>query len=91
MLTHPPTSARQVVYLLCMARVNVSIPDEVIERARAAKLNVSALATSALEEALERQVKIEMAKDYLAELEAELGPISESERAVAVAILDRVS
>ena len=74
-----------------MARVNVSIPDEVIERARAAKLNVSALATSALEEALERQVKIEMAKDYLAELEAELGPISESERAVAVAILDRVS
>ncbi|MCA0337107.1 MAG: type II toxin-antitoxin system CcdA family antitoxin [Actinobacteria bacterium] len=74
-----------------MARVNVSIPDEVIERARAAKLNVSALATSALEEALERQVKIEMAKDYLAELEAELGPISESERAEAVAILDRVS
>ncbi|MFN8046168.1 MAG: type II toxin-antitoxin system CcdA family antitoxin [Dermatophilaceae bacterium] len=74
-----------------MARVNVSIPDEVIQRARAAKLNVSALATSALEEAHERQLKIELAKGYLAELEAELGPITEAERAEATAILDGVA
>ena len=54
------------VYALCMARVNVSIPDEVIERAREAGLNVSRLATSALEEALERQIKADLAKRYLA-------------------------
>lgn len=73
-----------------MARVNVSIPDDVIERAREAGLNVSRLATSALEEALEKQLKIELAKQYLAELEAELGPITDEERARADAILDGV-
>lgn len=76
------------MYDVCMARVNVSIPDDVIERARATGLNVSRLATSALEEALEKQLKIEMAKQYLAELEAELGPITEAERAEADAWLD---
>lgn len=71
-----------------MARVNVSIPDDVIERAREAGLNVSRLATSALEEALERQVKIELAHRYLADLEAELGPIPADELAAAAAWLD---
>ncbi len=71
-----------------MARVNVSIPDDVIERAREAGLNVSRLATSALEEALEKQVKIELAKQYLAELEAELGPIPQEDLDRAAAWLD---
>ena len=71
-----------------MARVNVSIPDEVIERAREAGLNVSRIATSALEDALERRIKTELALQYLAELEAELGPITDEERARADAILD---
>jgi post-segregation antitoxin (ccd killing protein) len=62
-----------------MARVNVSIPDDVIERARAAGLNVSRLATSALEEALEKRVKIQLVDEYLAELEAELGPIPQED------------
>lgn len=76
------------VYGVCMARVNVSIPDEVIERARAAGLNVSRIATSALEEALERRIKTELALQYLAELERELGPIPEAERQRADAVLD---
>lgn len=71
-----------------MARVNVSIPDEVIERARAAGLNVSRVATSALEEALERQIKVAMVDDYLAELENELGPIPDDELEAAKALLD---
>ena len=71
-----------------MARVNVSIPDDVIERAREAGLNVSRLATSALEEALEKQVKVELAKQYLAELEAELGPIPQEDLDRAAAWLD---
>lgn len=79
------------VYSVCMARVNVSIPDEVIERAREAGLNVSRIATSALEDALERRLKTELALQYLAELEAELGPITDEERRRADAILDGVS
>jgi post-segregation antitoxin (ccd killing protein) len=71
-----------------MARVNVSIPDDVIERAREAGFNVSRLATSALEDALERQVKTAMLDEHLATLEAELGPIPPDELALANAWLD---
>ncbi|GAA4399982.1 hypothetical protein GCM10023153_26890 [Ornithinibacter aureus] len=71
-----------------MARVNVSIPDDVIERAREAGLNVSRLATSALEEALERQSKIAMVDDFLSALDNELGPIPADELEAANALLD---
>lgn len=71
-----------------MARVNVSIPDDVIERARAGGLNVSRIATSALEQALEKQLKIAMVDEYLAELEAELGPIPQADLDRAQAWLD---
>jgi post-segregation antitoxin (ccd killing protein) len=71
-----------------MARVNVSIPDDVIERARAGGLNVSRIATAALEEALEKQLKIAMVDEYLAELEAELGPIPQADLDRAQAWLD---
>jgi len=40
-----------------MARVNVTIPDEVLARARNARLNVSRVATSALSE-LDRRARI---------------------------------
>ena len=73
---------------MCMARVNVSIPDDVIERAREAGLNVSRLATSALEEALERQIKVAMVDHYLAARENELGPIPADELEAAKAWLD---
>jgi post-segregation antitoxin (ccd killing protein) len=40
------------VYVVCMARVNVYLPDDLAARARAAGLNVSALTRSALESEL---------------------------------------
>lgn len=38
-----------------MARLNIYLPDELAERARAAKLNISALTQSAIEAELVRQ------------------------------------
>ncbi|SDT38720.1 type II toxin-antitoxin system CcdA family antitoxin [Microlunatus soli] len=38
-----------------MSRVNVYLPDDLAERARAAELNVSALARSAIEDALDQR------------------------------------
>lgn len=40
--------------LVCMARLNVYVPDELAERARAHGLNVSALAQAAIAAELER-------------------------------------
>ena len=42
-----------------MSRVNITVPDEVIIRAKAAGLNVSRVATSALVEELDRLSKID--------------------------------
>jgi hypothetical protein len=73
-----------------MSRVNITVPDEVIARARAAGLNVSRVATSALAGELDRSSKVEALDTYLAELERELGPISGEEEAAAVAWVDGV-
>lgn len=72
-----------------MARVNISVPDDVLARARAAGLNVSRISTSALSEELERRAKIAALDTYLRELEVELGPISTDERAAARGWADR--
>jgi Post-segregation antitoxin CcdA len=66
-----------------MARVNVTIPDELIRQARAAGLNVSRFASSAIEAELERRVKIAALEAYLVELDAELGPLTQAERDAA--------
>jgi post-segregation antitoxin (ccd killing protein) len=71
-----------------MARVNITVPDEVMVRARAAKLNISRIATTALVDELNRLVKLAELDAYLAELEAERGPITEEETAAARAWLD---
>lgn len=73
-----------------MARVNITIPDEVIDAARAAGLNVSGVATAALETELERRAKVAALDAYLAELEAEQGPSSPEEIAAAEAWADQV-
>ena len=73
-----------------MARVNITVPDDVVTEARAAGLNVSRLATAALVEELDRRSKIAALDDYLAELEAELGPIPAEEGAPAVRWVDEV-
>ena len=62
-----------------MARVNITMPDELLEQARAAGLNVSRLAASAVAEELDRRAKIAALDSYLAELDAELGPLPDHE------------
>lgn len=66
-----------------MARVNITVPDELLQHARAAGLNVSRLAASAVAEELDRLAKIAELDAYLAELDAELGPSGERELAEA--------
>ncbi len=73
-----------------MARVNITVPDDVVARARQAGMNVSRVATTALIEELDRRSKVDALDIYLAELESELGPIGPEEAAAATAWADRV-
>jgi post-segregation antitoxin (ccd killing protein) len=43
------------VYSVCMARLNVYLPDELAERAKIANLNISALTQAAIAAELQRQ------------------------------------
>ena len=72
-----------------MARVNITVPDELYRRARQAELNVSRLAQLAVAAELQRRAKIAELDAYLAELEDELGPTSGDERAEARAWADK--
>lgn len=74
-----------------MARVNITVPDEVVAQAKAAGLNVSRLATAALVDELDRRDKIDALDAYLAQLERELGPIPPDERAAAAAWADQLA
>lgn len=82
--------ARPGVYDMRMARVNVTIPDEVIERARAAGVNVSRVATEALLDELDRREKRRTLDEYLAEMDRRLGPVSSGKVAEAVAWADEI-
>jgi post-segregation antitoxin (ccd killing protein) len=73
-----------------MARVNITVPDELLEQARAAGLNVSRIAAAALAEELDRRAKIAALDAYLAEMDAELGPVPEADRQEAAAWADRL-
>jgi len=73
-----------------MARVNITIPDELYARAKQAGLNVSQLAQRAVAAELTRMAKLAELDMYLAELEADLGPTSDSDRAEAQAWADKV-
>jgi len=66
-----------------MARVNITVPDELLSRARSAGLNVSRLASSAVAEELDRLAKIAELDAYLTELDAELGPLGDQELTAA--------
>lgn len=66
-----------------MARVNITLPDGLLQEARAAGLNVSGVAAAGLAEELDRRRKVEALDRYLAELDVELGPIPADERAAA--------
>jgi post-segregation antitoxin (ccd killing protein) len=79
------------VYSVRMARVNITVPDELLSSARTAGLNVSRLASSALAEELDRRAKIAELDVYLAELESELGPVSANELADAATWADQIA
>lgn len=71
------------MYTMRMARVNITVPDELLDQARAAGLNVSRLAAAALAEEIDRRAKIAELDAYLTALEAEFGPVPEQELAEA--------
>ena len=62
-----------------MARVNITLPDDLLNQARAARLNVSRLAAAALAEELDRRAKISELDAYLADMDKELGPVPQHE------------
>jgi hypothetical protein len=62
-----------------MARVNITLPDDLLNQARAAGLNVSRLAAGAVAEELDRRVKLSELDSYLADLENQLGPVPQHE------------
>lgn len=66
-------------YPVRMARVNITVRDDLYQRARTAGLNVSGVTAEALAEELDRLEKIQGLNDYLDELDAELGPPSDEE------------
>ncbi|MDX6683610.1 MAG: hypothetical protein QOG94_3649 [Solirubrobacteraceae bacterium] len=72
-----------------MARVNITIPDELLERARAAGVNVSRAAASALSEELDRRARSVALDSYLGELDVALGPVSPEDEAAAREWADR--
>jgi hypothetical protein len=72
-----------------MARVNITMPDDLHAEARRAGLNVSQLAQRAIAEELNRMAKIAELDAYLEELEQQSGPTTETERAEAKAWADK--
>ena len=73
-----------------MARVNITVPDDLYAQARSAGLNISQLAQQAVAAELMRRAKVAELDAYLAELNAELGPTTDTERAEAETWADRV-
>lgn len=73
-----------------MARVNITVPDELLDLARAADLNVSRVSASALSEELDRRARIAALDGYLRELDVELDPISRDEQQAAEHWADRM-
>lgn len=72
-----------------MARVNITVPDDLLDRARAAGLNVSRVSAGALSEELDRRAKIAALDSYLKELDGERGPVSKEDQAAAREWADR--
>ena len=72
-----------------LARVNITIPDELLAQAKTAGLNLSRTASLALAAEVERLAKVADLDRYLEELTTELGPLSEDEQAAARIWADR--
>jgi Arc/MetJ family transcription regulator len=74
-----------------MARVNITVPDDLLAEARAAGLNVSRLTTLALADELDRRAKVAELDAYLADLEAEYGPVAAEDLAEAAEWADQLT
>jgi len=72
-----------------MARVNITMPDDLYHEVRGAGLSISQIAQAAVGAELNRLAKIAELDAYLAELEAELGPTTDAERAAAAEWAER--
>lgn len=81
---------QRCAYVMRMARVNITVPDDLLSQARAIGLNVSRLAAAALAEELERRAKVAELDAYLADLDAEFGPIPQQESVAAREWADHV-
>jgi post-segregation antitoxin (ccd killing protein) len=71
-----------------MARRNISLPDDLDEQARVARLNVSALAQRAVADELDRRARMASLDAWLDELDAAHGPPSAKAKSKAQAWLD---
>lgn len=78
------------VYDVRMARVNITVPDDLLGRARSAGLNVSRLSAIALAEELDRRARIAELDAYLSRLDTELGPTTAEDRLEAQQWADRM-
>jgi Post-segregation antitoxin CcdA len=74
-----------------MARVNITVPDDLLGQARAAGLNVSRLAALALAEELDRRARVADLDAYLAQMDAQYGPVPADDLAAAAAWVDRIA
>ncbi len=66
-----------------MGRIKISLPDELIQAAKAQGMNISKFMSGALAEELDRRAKMRAQDEYLTELEAEHGPVSAAAMAEA--------
>ena len=66
-----------------MARRNISLPDDLDEQARRARLNVSALTQRAVAKELDRRTRMQQLDAWLDELDAAHGPPSDQTMAAA--------
>ena len=71
------------MYRVRMARVNITIPDEIHARARAAGINVSRVAAAALADELDRRDRVAALDELLEQMAAENGAPSDEEMAEA--------
>jgi len=74
-----------------MARRNISLPDDLDEQARRARLNVSALAQRAVADELDRRQRMAALGAWLDELDAAHGPPSAKATAKAQKWLESAS
>jgi hypothetical protein len=73
-----------------MARVNISLPDELYRQAKEVGLNISGLARKAIAKELDDRAKIAAAYELVDEMEHEFGSPTAEELAVAKKRVDRI-